>query len=87
MGLKIKAYRKKLESSLEEICVSRSLVAVRRTGLPSQGKWYTGCQSFRGIDHFPILAFTATTFWKLIHSLSLSLPDSGSALKKSGRIR
>lgn len=86
MGLKIKAYRKKLKSSLEEICVSSSLAAVRRAGLPLQGRQYTGCQSSKGIDHFPILVFTATSFWKSIHSLSLSVPDSGSALKKSGRI-
>lgn len=39
MGLKIKAYRKKLEWSLEGICVSSSLAAVRRAALPQQEDW------------------------------------------------
>jgi len=63
-GLTIKAYRKKSELSLEEICVSSSIVAVRRAGLSSQERWYTGCHSFKATDRFPLLALTATTFWK-----------------------
>lgn len=85
-GFENQSLQKEIGVKLRRNLCEQQLVAVRRTGLPSQRWSYTGCQSFKGIDHFPILAFTATTFWKSIYSLSLSLPDSGSVLKKSGRI-
>lgn len=70
MGLKIKSYSKKLASSWEQICVSRSRGAVSSSSF-TRRRCCPGCPSSKGRDRFPILPVTATTFWKSTHCLSL----------------